>query len=629
MLYLALCALLLATGVANEAPENLVANPSLEEVADGMPLGWTLEPGGATFAIQTDGGHNGANYGRFEDAAADASAFLLSKRVPARVGGTYRASAWFRTADAINPGIYLNFYDDSGARIHNVYTRAPGPTDGWVQVEVTGVAPEEAVEVCVGLYAYLGDIGTFDADDVTMTVEGGGEPGQGTIPRAMPGGKTVADIGSRLELFVDSFLIDSLTGDAVRRLHHPQPREIALEFNRPWEGPFCGYVALINDGGKFRMYYRGWAKLDGPDFTCMVESEDGVTWTRPNVGLFEFEGSKDNNIVWAGPGCHNFTPFLDTNPACKPEERYKALASAGPRGSLCAFVSPDGVNWKMLREEPVITEGAFDSQNIAFFDPLRGEYVEFHRGFRDGVRDIMTSTSPDFVNWTKPQWLAYGDAPKQHLYTNAITPYFRAPHIYLGFPCRFVPERKKIQEHAEGGVNDGVLMSSRDGLNFERWLEAFLRPGLDPLRWTDRNNYITWGLAPTSPEEISLYWTEHYRYPTYRLRRGTIRTDGFVSVHAGRAGGEVLTRPLTFTGKRLVVNCSTSAVGSARFELCDEAGNPYAGFSAVESEVFFGDEIAHEAKWRDSPDVSVLAGKPVRLRVRLKDADLYSIQFAP
>ncbi len=173
-----------------------------------------------------------------------------------------------------------------------------------------------------------------------------------------------------------------------------------------------------------------------------------------------------------------------------------------------------------------------------------------------------------------------------------------------------------------------MLMSSRDGLHWERWAEGFLRPGPDERAWTDRNNYIAWGLAPTSETEISLYWTEHYRDPTYHLRRGTVRTDGFVSVHAGASGGEMLTRPLTFTGKQLVVNYETSAVGTLQFALCDEAGQPYEGFSLADSDRLFGNEIAHDVNWQGRTDVGSLSGKPVRLRVRLRDADLYSFRFA-
>ena len=438
----------------------------------------------------------------------------------------------------------------------------------------------------------------------------------------------MVDIGSRLELFVDSFMVDDLTGQAQRRLHHPQPRNVVLEFNRPWEGPFCGYLAVMQDDDRVRFYYRGWPDLGKEALTCCAESQDGVVFTRPDLGLYEFDGARNNSIVWMGKGCHNFTPFKDTNPDAPADRRYKALAGAGPKGTLVPFASADGYRWRMLQEEPVITKGAFDSQNLAFWDEQRREYVCFFRIFRNGVRDISRCTSTDFINWSEPEPLDYGDAPPEHLYTNAATPYFRAPHIYLAFPMRLVPNRKKVPEHKNVGIGDGVLMSSRDGLHWERWREAFLRPAPDPLCWTDRNNYIGWGLIATSDTEISLYWTEHYRYPSYRLRRGTIRLDGFASVHADVSGGEMLTRPFTFAGRTLTVNYETSAIGSLRHELCDADGSAYDGFALAESEQLFGNEIAHQVLWNGSADVSALAGKPVRLRVRLKDADLFSFRFA-
>ena len=465
------------------------------------------------------------------------------------------------------------------------------------------------------------------------------------------------DIGSTKQLFIDDYIIESLTNakqglnPAVKADHNPILRQ-----ERPWEGNVLdvGKVLFDEQDQVFKMWYNtgtvrvrtgvlgepfmakdkpirsgpAWHVLDSEGgFTCFATSEDGIHWERPALGLVEFEGSKENNIIWMGAGCHNFTPVLDTNPNAPADQCYKALASAGPNASLVPFASPDGLTWRRLQEEPVITEGAFDSQNLAFWDGLKGQYVEYHRGFKDGVRDIMTSTSGDFLDWTEPVWLSYGDAPREHLYTNAIFPYARAPHLYIGLPCRFVPGRKKVESHKESGINDGVLMSSRDGLNFERWVEAFIRPGPDALRWTDRNNYPAWGVAETSEEELSVYWTEHYRYPDYRMRRGSIRTDGFVSLHANATGGEALTRPFTYTGGKLVVNYSTSAIGTLMFELCDEEGSAHDGFALGLCEPLFGDELQAEVKWRSEAEPAALAGKTVRLRVRLKDADLYSFRF--
>jgi hypothetical protein len=137
------------------------------------------------------------------------------------------------------------------------------------------------------------------------------------------------DIGSHLELFVDSFLIESMNGVHLR-LHEPRPAGTALVFDRPWEGVTSGYVTVFKDDDLYRMYYRG-SSHPGytiksslrpgeqeipkhPEFTCYAESRDGITWIRPSLDLFEFNGSKGNNIVWTGPSAHDFSPFKDGNP---------------------------------------------------------------------------------------------------------------------------------------------------------------------------------------------------------------------------------------------------------------------------------------------------------------------------
>ena len=267
---------------------------------------------------------------------------------------------------------------------------------------------------------------------------------------------------------------------------------------------------------------------------------------------------------------------------------------------------------------------------LAFWDTERRQYVCYYlqEDPRGRLRVIWRQVSDDFLHWTDPQPVTYADDRLEHMYINTIRPYFRAPHLYIGTPARFVPRRRKVAEHPYSGVSDAVLMSSRDGLHFQRWKDAFIRAGAEPEVWTDRNNYPAWGMVQTAPDEISLYWTEHYRHPGMRIRRGTIRTDGFVSLHAGEMPGEVLTRPLIFSGNRLVVNYATAAVGSVQVELCDEAGTPIKGYALADCEVLFGNEIEHTMVWRRKSDIGHLAGRPVRLRIRLDAADLYSIRFA-
>ncbi|MFQ5808360.1 MAG: hypothetical protein ACE5JM_01975, partial [Armatimonadota bacterium] len=357
------------------------------------------------------------------------------------------------------------------------------------------------------------------------------------------------DIGSRLEPLVDDYLIDRLEGDARLQLHKPTPQEVVLVTGQPWEGNTCAYYTIFQDGDLYRMYYRGshydteTRKAAHPEFACYAESTDGIHWTKPELGLFEFDGSKANNIVWDGVGTHCFTPFKDANPTCPPEALYKAIARGKPRAAkgLYAFRSPDGIHWSLVSEEPVITEGAFDSQNLAFWDPHAKLYREYHRTFRDGVRDIMTGTSEDFVHWTDPVHLAYPGAPKEHLYTNAIRPYERAPHILIAFPTRYLPD--------QGSRVEPIFMTSRDGRTFHRWPEALIPETAPEDRDGNRSNYMTWGLVqlPGAEDEYSVYATEaYYTGPDSRARRFTFRVDGFVSAQAGDAGGTLLTTPLDF-----------------------------------------------------------------------------------
>jgi hypothetical protein len=200
--------------------------------------------------------------------------------------------------------------------------------------------------------------------------------------------------------------------------------------------------------------------------------------------------------------------------------------------------------------------------------------------------------------------------------------------MYLLFPKRFVESRKKVPEHPVAGLSDTVFMSSRDGIHWDRsFLEAWLRPGQDRKNWTERSNMMAHGIVQLEPELFSLYVTEHYRWDDIRLRRVTVRKHGFASIHGGCKGGEVKTRPLIFSGNRLLLNYATSAAGSIQVELLDESGQPLEGYEASDMEPLYGDELEGVVRWRNGEDVSALAGKPVRVRFLLQDADIYSLQF--
>jgi hypothetical protein len=322
------------------------------------------------------------------------------------------------------------------------------------------------------------------------------------------------------------------------------------------------------------------------------------------------------------------------------------------RHGLYVFQSADGIHWRLIDDEPVITKGAFDSQNLAFWDALRGEYRCYLRDFRNG-RDIRTCTSKDFVNWSEPQFLEYSPGRISQLYTNGVIPYYRAPHIFVGFPTRYVdygwaestkqlPQREYRELVASSSrrsgtaFTDGMFMSSRDGSKFNIWPESFIRPGIQrPGSWFYGDNYQNWGIVETrshlqgAPNELSFYVSEAGRQENgNRLRRYTLRIDGFVSVNAPLAGGELVTKPLRFEGNQLEINFSTSAAGSVRVEIQDANGDPIPGFTLADCNEQFGDEIDRVVSWKQGTDVSGLSDKTVRLRFEPKDADLYSFQFA-
>jgi len=427
------------------------------------------------------------------------------------------------------------------------------------------------------------------------------------------------------------------------------------------------------------MYYRGsdsaatvnWDRLpEGKDpddlghfLLACAESADGIHWERPDLGLHEFAGSKRNNIVFMAAGdeafgVKAFSPFRDENPACAPEARYKAIGDPAkdPNRGIYAFQSPDGLRWSAMQTEPVITDGRFDSQNISFWDPAENCYRAYFRDSWRGelrrFRDVKTCVSEDFLHWSEPEWLEYPGAAAEEIYTNGVKPYFRAPHILLGFPARYrdrgicpgfhlLPEqelRRKQMEESEPrcgtALTDTLFMCSRDGRRFHRWSEAFLRPG--PQRkgnWIYGDNYQGWGMLRTpsalsdAPDELSVYATENYRRNSTRIRRYSLRMDGFASAYATGRGGEILTRPFRFEGSQLFLNLSTSASGSIRIEIQDAQETPFDGFTLHEGPENFGDAIEQTALWKSGADLSAIRGKTVRLRFVLRDADLFAFRF--
>lgn len=458
------------------------------------------------------------------------------------------------------------------------------------------------------------------------------------------------NLGANRELFVDPYLIDKLEG-AYLKMHEPVDKGVAFYFDKPWEVFSPAYVTIIKDGALFRAYYRAGIRKEigqlkaytNDEWTCYAESKDGVEWYKPNLNLFEFNGSKANNIVLAGeaPVHHNFSPFIDKNPKTPASHRYKALGGTRRDSvGLVPYYSGDGINWKRMSTEPGITKGAFDSQNVAFWSESEKKYVCYFRTFtKEGrKRSVSRATSLDFIHWTDPVEMTYGDTPPEHLYVQQTSPYFRAPQLYVAIGARLLPDRQiaseeqlkalQVDPSQYKGLSEPYLMTTRGGDQYDRtFMEAFIKPGIGLNNWNARCNFPALNVVQTGDTEMSLYVTQDYTQPTSHLRRYAMRLDGFSSLTSPYKGGMATTKAFTFSGKELEINFATAAAGDIRIEIRDADGRPIPGFSLAESDAVIGNEIKRTVTWSGKSDLSALSGKPIRLHFSMKDADLFSIKF--
>jgi hypothetical protein len=261
-------------------------------------------------------------------------------------------------------------------------------------------------------------------------------------------------------------------------------------------------------------------------------------------------------------------------------------------------------------------------------------------------RYVGRATSKDFLHWENVETMEVihdgQPAPFEQFYTNQTSAYFRAPHIYISTPGRFMQGRQVMTEEQAKAANidpqyfkettnecsDAVLLTSRGGNRYDRtFMEPFVRPGIGLKNWASRTNYPARNVVQTSDTEMSLYINANYGSPDNEVRRLTLRLDGFASLHAPYAGGTFVSKPLIFSGKKLSLNFSTSAAGGLKVQMEQIDGKPYPGFSMLDCREIIGDEIARDVVWYDGTDVSSLAGKIVRIRISMKDAELYSLKF--
>ena len=474
------------------------------------------------------------------------------------------------------------------------------------------------------------------------------------------------NLKSRRELFWDFDLIEESRGIRIQR-HKPIRKNIALTCDKPWEGVTCGYPSVMKVGDKYRLYYRasGQNEMAKGESFCIAESDDGKTFERVNLGMYEFGECKETNIHHREERfIDNFTVHYDTNPNCPEDEKYKALSLMSWQGEekymtvLGLYVSSDGLNFDFVRQLPI--KGVFDTHNVLIWDEKEELYRIYMRDFhnQDGsectyeptdamnccIRDVRITKSKDLIEWTVPKRLTYEDGEDIQLYTNQIIKYPRAD-IYFGMPTRYIDRRddkanfkylsdqggwrKELLEKGNrigSAMTDCVLMYSKDGLRFRRDGGAFAAPEYEEGRnWYYGDCYFSHGLIETvsdeNPEvtEYSMFTGQGYRQRAIEFVRYTVRLDGFYSLSADYCGGEFMTVPMTL-GDGLNINFKTSAFGGVRIIICDKMGEALSGY---DSGVLFGNSVKRQVDF-EKP-LSALRGKEVKLKFIMKDAEIYSI----
>jgi len=426
-------------------------------------------------------------------------------------------------------------------------------------------------------------------------------------------------VGQRKQLFCDDAMIAGKTG-ITRTQHSPRKHDNnpLIVPEHPWESQsVLLYGGVIHDAhtDRFRMWYLAWGKHVGQDsFICYAESTDGLTWTKPKLGVVAFKGSKQNNIVM--PGWSQTSVLRDPHDP-DPQRRFKALLRYnGMRG----FTSPDGIHWK---DVGVLLEQAFDGTTL-HWDPVNEKWIAMVKIFKDGKRARGYAESSDFLHWTDTYFMSAtdaDDAQDDQMYAMSV---FHYETIYAGLLRMYHLDNDKI---------DIQLAFSRNATSWHRpSREPFIATSQDKGSWDYGNNAV-----PATPpirvgEQLYFFYcgrsTLHDEIPnTGAIGLATLRLDGFVSLDADESGGTVTTRPLRLDGSELHVNANASR-GEIRVEVLDASGDALEGFSTDVAKPLQGDKVDHTVAWQSAnapwPDKT-----PVRLRFHMKSARLYSFWCEP
>ena len=451
-------------------------------------------------------------------------------------------------------------------------------------------------------------------------------------------------------LFIDDHLVQE-TVRLVRRTHQPQklPQPI-LGKAEPWHQQPLFFQKVIHDAaaGRFRMWYN--VKNPGADpFVCYAyaESEDGIRWNRPNLGLVSVAGSTENNLIDAPLG-HFSLFFVDDGPDFPdPSRRYK-MGFYDAKGLFLAF-SPDGFRFTPHPDNPVIPRDSGQVPDLSpgyvniigdiidgCWDPLRKRYLlackiekdgypgkphYFYEGWR---RCVGMSVSDDFIHWKTPWFIVTPDPANGIEEFYGFQPMIRGD-FYIGFLRILRDDLPADPEGAVNGIGWTELITSRDGETWTRYQETFIDRNHDAGTWDHAMAWV--GDCLTVGDKDYVYYCGYsagHKVGDRQNGLAILRKNGFVSRDAGPDGATLRTPLVTLDADALTVNASVA--GDLRIRILDETGTPLEGFDWDDVEPLHGDSVEHRVQW--SAPLSSLRQRPVHLEFNMHEAQLYAFDLA-
>ena len=483
-------------------------------------------------------------------------------------------------------------------------------------------------------------------------------------------GGRVEFVDRKAKTHLQSPLFQDVPYGIVLKQQKAEKSSFWLKADKPWESmSLSGYLTVIYENGIYRLWYASLATdfAETGDFgsrLCYAESSDGFNWEKPIVGLIEYKGSKQNNIVFdsnlnGGLGYHGGTVFVD--PIAPLSERYKLIYMASKNNipQIKGAVSEDGLFWKPMLD-PLLDNYFSDTQTTAYYDIGLGAYVGYFRdwtrnGFNKSLlyrkridkekltggidwsafsrRIIARAVTEDFRRWSVPEPILELDAtyhPSHDLYTNAHILYPGREDLHLMFPAQYDREKDSLEVH---------LATSDDGIKWTYFGDNPVVTLGDRGSGQEGAIYAGCGIVSLDKEKIAVPcsgfpFTHNDYIPGKADYLGgyfwaTWRKDRLVAIEAAEDGEFSLPiLALTDQMNTLSINFETKSAGRIMVQISDEKGEPIPGYTFSECNLINGDSLDYQVTWRENIDLNPLFGKRMIVQFHLHQAKIYSFNLS-